>query len=222
MAETKQHNLISSRPGPLFVVGIRRSGTTMMRHLIQLLPEAKVIFEPRHIWWSITQGHLERFQETPAALQPAFQFDKFLRDGDGIRGAKFALDPGVGAFYWRHLRDYTQPGGRFLDPLFVFIRRNQQDTYASYIAMDKDSVQGTVSEDIHHYFWDRLYLDFEAHVEMNPDRAVVVEYEDILEDPVTALQPMWLMLGITPDNTALREMIRQPKHMAGMPVKTGV
>ena len=211
----REHSLISARPVPVFVVGMRRSGTSMMNNIIRLLPGAVMMFEPRDLWWSVTQGHLERFKDCPAAVQPAFAFDIFM-EGGGIRGAKFALDPGVGAFYWRHLRDQSERCGRFVDPAFVFIRRNFKDTYASYIQLDGGSVQGTVSEDIHHYFWDRLYLDFEAHIEMHPARAVLVEYENILEDPMAALRPVWDLLGASPDSTKLNDMIRRPEHTAGI------
>lgn len=187
--------------GKTFIIGMRRSGTSFLRDIVNKAPGINLLFEPRDVWFASTVGHLARFSDNPAVL---CAFDGF-RDEDG---AKFALDPGIDSCSWPWI-DAAYCGARF-----IFIRRNQADTYASYFAMDELSDRGAVSADIHRYFWDLLYGQFRAFADHNADRCAWIEYEDLLGDPGATLAPVWRLLGAEPVD--VRDMLRMPQNTAGV------
>lgn len=196
-----------SRNDPFFILGMRRSGTSILRKIIEHAPGvASCEFEPRLLWWCITQGHLARFKRHPAVVKELQRFDSL----PGLHGCKFALDPGQMSFYWRHC--YLRwPRSRF-----IFIRRNHEDTYASYAKLDGDSVQGIVPPDIHAWFHMAIYNDFARFAKEYPNRAVFLEYESLLKDPGKTLAPAWALLGAKLPAKEARIMLRRPAHTKGL------
>lgn len=187
--------------GYLWLIGMRRSGTSFMRQVLCKAPGVDLLFEPRDLWFAVTQGHLRRFKFNPSVTGA---FDRF--ESSGATGAKFALDPGIGAFYWKHLPL------RYRGSRFVFIRRRQKPTYASYAKTDGGSVQGIVPADIHRWFWTELYGQFADFAAENPAAAVLIEYEDVLRDADTACEPLWRLLGSRPAPGVVRAMVKAPEH----------
>lgn len=152
----------------VFVIGLRRSGTSFTRQCLNRLG-CDLLFEPRDLWWALTQGHLPRFRRCVSTTAPIAEFRSALLQHGPRYGAKFALEPGISAMYWRYLPDQF-PGARF-----VFVRRNWQDNYTSYVRADRDEPQGVVSEsvfrEIHGMLADTYCVD---------GRSAVVDYDDML------------------------------------------
>jgi len=184
---TEEHPLMC-RHKALFVIGLRRSGTSVIRQCLNLHPEIDLLFEPRDIWWSITQGHLQRFRRCSAEVEPKLRFSKFL-ESDKLCGAKFAFEPGISAMYWRHLEI------RFHEPKFIFVMRNSEDTYSSYKKNDANSVQGIISREVFKEVQSQLYASFFDFKKTFPERSIVVSYEELVSGNKLPLE-VWKMLGI--------------------------
>lgn len=196
----------------VFVLGLRRSGTSIVRQCLNAHSKVDLLFEPRDLWWSVTQGHLPRFRSCSSAQLPAKDFFNFIDshrgDQDDVQcGAKFAFEPGITAMYWRHIEL------RFRSPRFIFVTRNAEDTYASYCAMDHDSVQGVTNRSAFSSIREQLYESFCDFQDQFPARCAFVEYEKLVSDKKLPGK-VWHMLGLEPVDVS--GLIHAPRNTQGM------
>ncbi len=192
---------------PVFLIGMRRSGTSIMRKLLNKAEGVNLLFEPHDVWWALTAGQLPRFVDSAVTQKALSQWRGHL-ESCPIPGAKFALNPGIEAMEWRPLPK-LYPEARF-----VFVRRNQRDTFASYYAEDHAEPRGAVPDVIHNWFHHSIYLDFLDFCQQHPKRAVLVEYENLLNTPEEALAPVWALLGV--DAPDIGGIVGVPRHTEGM------
>jgi hypothetical protein len=192
---------------PVFLIGMRRTGTSIMCRLMNKAEGIKLLFEPHDVWWAWTRGQLQRFQDSHVTRTALRQWRAHLSQHP-IPGAKFALNPGIEAMEWRCFPKL------YPDARFVFVRRNQKDTFASYYLEDHAEPRGAVPDVIHNWFHHSFYLDAEDFCPQHPTRAVLVEYEDVLKDADAALVPVWKLLGV--DAPDIAGMIERPRHTEGM------
>jgi len=207
---TEKENPIMSVHPAVFLLGLRRSGTSIARECMNASPDIGLLFEPRDVWWSITQGHLKRFKDCDAACSPALFFDSLMLQGhmhSELRGAKFAFEPGIGAMYWRHIEL------RFKGAKFVFVKRNAIDTYASYYANDSNSVQGVTTQSAFNSIHDQVYESFDDFAQQFPRRCAFIKYEDLVAEKKLP-QKVWDLLGVEPVDVS--GMIRIPRNTQGM------
>jgi hypothetical protein len=196
---------ISNAPGPIFVLGMRRSGTSLLRRLVEQGTGGKILFEPHDIWFAIRRGHLERIRKT-RAFQEAVRHCRQAWRGHEVFGAKFAFDPGIEAMEWRWLQK------RFKKPKFICIYRNLVNTYNSYIKEDAEALRGVARMQEHTETSLRLQEDWHAGSIKQPEKFSYITYEDLAEDPEFILREcVFDFLNVTPENLdALVKQVRRP------------
>ena len=189
-----------------FIVGIRRSGTSIIRKLISMSDEIEgVLFEPHDLWHATMMLHFKRLRK-PEHKQKIRDF-QMKGNGKWI-GAKFALNPGIDALDWVWLsRVYP-------DAKFIFVIRNEDDCFHSYLDKDKNSVRGAVPQHIYApvYHWLIGSLaDFARH---KSDRACIVHYDRMLDDADKEFAKVWKLLDVKPV-TGMQLKIQTPVHTEG-------
>lgn len=189
-----------------FVIGIRRSGTSILRTLLSKSEEiGTILFEPHDLYHSIQMLHFKRF-DRPAHRQ---RVENFAATEDGqLIGAKIALNPGIDALDWIWLTKEF-PAARF-----IFIIRNEDDTFMSYAEADGESVRGIVPQHTYSPMFQWLQGWIWNFADKNPTRAIILRYEELIEDPDKALAPAWKLLDIKPV-TGLKDHIKEPEHTNG-------
>lgn len=187
-----------------FVIGMRRSGTSILRTLLEKHPKiAKVDFEPHPLWNAVDLAHFKRFENYPGVQETIEDFRR-RGDGDKWHGAKFALNPGVKAMEWVWLPK-TFPGSRI-----IFIIRNLVDTYDSYYKQDVDSVRGVIPWSIYLPFTELIFNGFNHYAKKNPETTCFVDYEKLLENPDLELQKAWKLLRME-NMGGLSQYIKTPE-----------
>lgn len=186
-----------------FIIGMRRSGTSILRTMILDHPDvAGIEFEPHPLWHAVDMAHFARFKNRPEVKE----IEKFRQKAAGkCYGAKFALNPGVKALEWIWL-DKTFPGSKF-----IFIIRDVRDTYKSYLKQDRKSVRGVIPQ--------QAYFDLHGHTistflkfnEENRERSCVVYYERLVENPDIELIKVWDLLE-TGIKFGYKSMVKLPEN----------
>ena len=199
---------VISRERCLFVVGLRRSGTTITQKLLNDVG-CSLLFEPRDLWWAITQGHLHRFRKCSAHTDPILRFHiDMTKNSGGLFGAKFGLEPGIQAMYWPWIHV------RFPSAKFVFVVRNWRDNYDSYLQKDIGTIQGIVTpttfHDIHRTFISSVEEYSEA---FGPGRCAVVNY-DVMVSNKELPGGVWRLIGKQEKDQS--RMIHRPKNTLGV------
>lgn len=190
--------------GLFFIIGIRRSGTSVLRDIIRASPDVSGIeYEPHPLWFSTMMLHFDRFNSSPVWKGIVNDFkSKGMR---GVYGAKFALNPGIDVLDWAWLDI------EFDHPKFIFIHRNMADSYRSYVRVDKETKRGIMPENAYipaYYF---LLGSFSNFVSKNPNRACMISYEKMVMNPSSELAPVWSLLGIRPVR-GLGKLIKKPTY----------
>lgn len=187
-----------------FVIGMRRSGTSILRTLLERNPDiAKVDFEPHPLWNAVDLAHFKRYENYPGVQRTLEDFRNRGR-GDKWHGAKFALNPGVKALEWIWLPK-TFPGSKI-----IFIIRNPQDTYQSYFKQDYQSVRGVLPEEIYTPSWHFIVDGFKRYAAANPDTACLVNYDELLLNLAREMSKCWRLLGVR-GWTEFGDIIRPPE-----------
>ena len=188
-----------------FIIGLRRSGTSILRELLLKHSQIKDIeFEPHPLWNAVDLNHFTRFKDLPYVRST---IEKFRKQGEGDKwyGAKFALNPGVKAMEWVWL-DKTFPEAKF-----IFIYRNLKDTFKSYYKQDKDAVRGYVPEEIYHPFANLIHKTFIDRFSPFDNREQPILYESLIKNPDEELKKIWWLLGISP-MTGFNKYMRKPEN----------
>jgi len=186
-----------------FIIGMRRSGTSILRKLISKSEGVeKILFEPHNLWRSIMNLHFTRLNDE----RSRGEVREFSSISNGqCRGAKFALNPGIDALDWVWLHK-VYPKSKF-----VIIIRDVHDVYLSYLEADKNSIRGAIPYETYSpmYHWQLGWL---YHFnDTFKDRSRIVRYEKLIEDPEKEMAPVWELLNVPPVKV-LRSMIQQPEH----------
>jgi len=192
--------------GVFFIIGIRRSGTSVLRTIISKAPGIEcVLFEPHELYHSIQMQHFDRFKSD----KHLGRINAFRPQEEGkIVGLKMAMNPGIDALDWIWLPK-TYPQAKI-----IFIWRNMKDTYASYYKEDCGSVRGIITETVYSPMFQWLWGSFFDFYQHNQDRSVVVNYDKMIMAPEKTLAIVWELLGVTaPAN--LPRMVRAPRHSQG-------
>jgi len=125
--------------GIFFIVGVRRSGTSILRTLLLGHPEIKGIdFEPHPLWFATMMQHFDRFNNEKVWKSIVSEFKS--KGNKKCHGAKFALNPGIDALDWVWLDEV------FEQPRFIFIKRRLQDSFRSYKNVDREIRRGAIDE----------------------------------------------------------------------------
>lgn len=195
----------------LFIIGIRRSGTSVLRQLLAMHPKiGNLEFEPHDLWAAVDLAHFDRLMKKPAVKQFVHGTIGAFRKKCASNfwyGAKFALNPGTKALEWRWLYK-TFPEARF-----VFIERSMHNTWASVSKQDVGSVRGIIDRKAYETLSINLRHDFTEYVDKHPNTAIIIKFEDLLIDPNKELNKVTNMLGLGPFLPDLRQYIRKPEHV---------
>jgi hypothetical protein len=180
-----------------FIIGMRRSGTSILMDVIQSHPQiGNVEFEPHPLWYAVEMSYFSRFKYLDWVNKEMHRFTS----KEGLHGAKFALNSGTKALEWVMLKD------KFKDAKFIFITRNEEDVWKSLYRLDKDIMRGVVSHEEHLMSHTRINNQFEEFVHKEPERAVIVSYEGLRQNPDGEMEKVWQLLGV--NNHSIKGMIR--------------
>ncbi len=178
-----------------FIIGMRRSGTSILRDLILKHPEVQEIkFEPYELWYSIRVSHLSRYRNDTYIKKI---IKDFSRPSLKYRGAKFALNAGIEAMTWRRL------GLVFPEAKFIFIVRDSEQTYKSWVGQDKNSVRGLCSKE--------LYMKFRNHIVDSFDKNCIINYKNLVENTDEEMKKIWPILELN-TMTGFNKYIHKPKN----------
>ena len=196
--------------GLIFIVGIRRSGTSVLREFVDMNKSVKGIeFESHDLWAAIDLKHFPRIFRKNRIVQKFINFtiESFRNNGinKNYYGAKFALNPGVKALEWRWL--YKE----FPEAKFIFIRRSTQATWFSYLKQDAKSFRGMIDVDSYVNLADELNDNFYRYCSHNPNKSMVVNYETLLKDPNRMMEDVFQLLGLKRD-VDYSGLIKQPEN----------
>lgn len=192
----------------LFVIGIRRSGTSILREmLLKHTAISTILFEPHHLWAAVDLMHFQRLMKMPVVRGFV---DKVIGDFNqaaesfGWLGAKFALNPGTKALEWIWLAK-TFPTAKF-----VFITRNIEPTWKSVLKQDANSVRGIINKKAYELMFSGLVIGFNNFVKTHPETAVGIEFERLIKDPDTELNKIFSMLGIA-KQIGFKQFMKKPE-----------
>lgn len=171
-----------------FIIGLRRSGTSILRTLMSKHPEISGIeFEPHPLWNAVDLNHFKRFKHLDYVKKTINDFES--KSSDKWYGAKFALNPGTKALEWIWLHK-TFPEARF-----IFIRRTLVDTFNSVHKQDVNSVRGIIDEKAYYILASNLIMDFTRFAQ-NKKMACIIKFEELVRDADNTLIPVWNLLGV--------------------------
>jgi len=185
-----------------FIIGLRRSGTSLFRNLILKSPNIKtILFEPHEILHAVSLLKIKRYQNSKYHENTIKKFKQL----PGISGAKFALNPGIDAMDWVWLSK------SFPQAKFLFISRNVGSNYKSYHKADVKTFRGVIPKDIYKPFHGVMNAGFEKFHAAHPKASAVLKYDNILSDVDSEMQKAWNLLGVKSPRS-LKSMIKQPEN----------
>ncbi len=219
----------------IFVLGHERSGTTMLRAMLDSHPDLAVPPEAHSV------VHLLGHQVRPLDLDEiltAFAHDKyfadwqlapadleFLRTDPRVRTRADAI-AGLYAAYARahdkprvadktpsHLAEMQLLAERFPNAKFLHIVRDGRDVAASMVTMNFGSSEFAHAARIWRL---RIVRAHELGRSLGPDRYCEIHYEDLVADPVATLQAACAFLDLPYDDAMLRYHERAEELLDGV------
>lgn len=188
----------------VFVIGMRRSGTTILSELIRKHSEVGVIeFEPYELFQACALSEIRRYNDV-AYFQKTIERYK-RHNPKRYFGAKFALNPGIEAMKWRLIAQV------FPKAKFVFIKRGIKDTYDSWINVDKNSVRGICSFEMYLPWYWHIVESFIEFCKTNLRKATIIDYEDLIRNADSEMERVWKILELE-SIKGLNGFMRKPKH----------
>jgi len=179
--------LKNTKEGRIFLLGMRRSGTSILRRLVSASPDVKfILFEPHDLYHSIMMDHFDRFRG-PKHTEKILSF---CPPPGKMIGAKIVFNPGVDALDWVWIPK-TYP-----DAKMIFIKRDSEDTYQSYLKADKDSVRGVIPETVYSPMYQWIWGTMSSFARIFPERSLVLSYERLVENHQGELDKIWEFLGV--------------------------
>lgn len=193
----------------VFIIGMRRSGTSITRELVRKHPNVvDILFEPHELLFSCQSIHISRYRNSQYHQEAIRKFREFEAPSDKWFGAKIAVNCGIEAMNWKWLED------KFDKPTYIFTHRDARPNYASWVNVDHDQPRGIVPMTMYFPWWGHINVSFAEFVRDNPDRAVVVKYEKLLENTDGEMNKVWDLLGLERLKN-LDRFIKQPKYNMG-------
>ena len=186
----------------VWIIGMRRSGTSLLRELINSHPEVNtILFEPHELLFTVQSIHIKRYSNNPYHLQT---MEKFNQDNGKWHGAKVALNAGIEAMNWKWLDE------KFNKPKYIFIQRDPSHTYQSWID-NETSKRCICSYEMYLPWYKHINNSFEEFVKNNLDRSCIINYERLVIDVNREINKAWSILGLNPINS-LANKIRKPNN----------
>lgn len=204
-----------TRP-PIFVVGCPRSGTTMLRQILDSHPAISCGPETRFLWgmqgieernWSSLAGFGLTIQEWHDKVRELFEslHMRYAQSQGKARWADKSPDYALMLEYIETLYPECQ---------VIHIVRNPNDVIQSWIAF-----YGTRSVRRAAQSWVRYVRAAHEFARTRPEhRALEVRYEDLVGDPEQTLRKLFAWLG-EPWNEEVLEFDRRRHTMAGGPLR---
>lgn len=181
-----------------FIIGLRRSGTSILRELMRLHSGIKgVEFEPHPLWNAVDLNHFSRFNSLPYVRSTIEEFEKKGME-DKWYGAKFALNPGTKALEWVWLPK------TFPESKIIFITRNKEDTWRSVYKQDVDSTRGIINKKAYDILTDDLINNFSNYQGAH----CFISYEKLVENADKELMKIWNLLEIKPITGLNKRMVK--------------
>jgi len=188
----------------LFIIGIRRSGTSILRELVMRHQEIEQIeFEPHELLYVCSTRHIKRYRNSKYHQDVLLHYKQHL--GEKWYGAKIALNVGIEALHWKWLDK------KFKNCRFVFIVRNLNDTYNSWNKVDAQTLRGIVSKQTYKPFYNHIIKSFQTFNENNRQRSCIIEYEKLIENADNELLKAWKILELSSINGA-NQLIHKPEN----------
>lgn len=185
----------------IFIIGLRRSGTTITQKLIEKHPKVeKLLFEPHELLFCASTNHLIRYKNSEYHQQVLDSF----RNHENYYGAKIAINVGVEAGKWNHIIR------NFPEARVIFTKRNAQDNYNSWLREDTKTVHHTFDFKTYYTLWEICNREFEAYHIENPDKSCIINYENFVQNTDIELNKVWSMLEIDP-LIGMEKYIKKPK-----------
>jgi hypothetical protein len=221
LTEPAQTQLVSSFPDPVFVLCNGRSGSTLLRFLLDAHPdlacppETNVPSLCAHLAtvWSLIEGAplgVSREDGPPEIPDAAIggiraTMERMIGSYLERRGKKRYCDKSLGTAQYVELLARVYPGARF-----ICLYRHPMDVIASgmeacpwglsgfgfdpYIAMTPGNSVLALAR-----FWiDNAFMTLSAE-EKYPDRCIRVRYEDLVTNPETTAAKVFEFLGVAPE-----------------------
>ena len=186
-----------------FVVGLRRSGTSILRQLILKNKEVGDIdFEPHEINHAASVIKISGYKSNPYYNRVISSFKS--RGKFKWYGAKIVYNPGVDAMDWIWLPSV------FDETKFIFITRNAQSNYKSYFKADKNIRRGVIPKEAYIPLHKLITDSFKKFNKNNPQRACIVDYDNMLKDSDGELSKVWNLLGI--NKVPVQKFIKKPQN----------
>jgi len=187
-----------------FIVGVRRSGTSILRTLLLKHPGIiSIDFEPHPLWFAVMMQHFDRFNDEDVWKKIVSNFK--AKGNRGYYGAKFALNPGIDALDWVWLDEV------FNRPKFIFIKRSLMDSYKSYWSVDRDIRRGAIDENSYFPAFAFVQETFERFNCENPGRSCIIRFEELVENPDKELRKATRILDIS-NLSGMKKNIKKPKN----------
>lgn len=174
----------------LFIIGLRRSGTSILRKLVLEHPQVLDIkFEPHELLFACRTSHISRYRDSDYHKKVINKYKN--ANYSKYIGAKIVGNPGIEANNWRWLNRH------FPNAKFIFIKRNPEDTYASWYKMDKESVRGVCNYEMYKDWYDLINNSFIDFVNKNKDRSCLLSYENLVENADKEMLKVWNTLKVS-------------------------
>lgn len=187
----------------LFVIGLRRSGTSILRAILNSHSKIQLLFEPHELLFTCQTIHIKRYNNNPYHLET---INKFKKDYGFWFGAKIAVNCGIEAMNWRWLEE------KFDKSHYIFIKRNVDDNYASWAKLDtKIGVRGIVPKEMYVPWWNHINNSFIEFVNKNSNRSYMIDYEKLITIPNEEMNKAWKILNLNPVKY-IENMIRKPEN----------
>lgn len=187
----------------LFLVGIRRSGTSICRTLLMKHPQIKKLeFEPHDLMFSICTKHLTRYKQSKYHIDT---IERFKQNKNQYYGAKIVINPALGYKRWIWLNHY------FPDAKFIFIMRDKENTYKSYVKTDKKMIAGISPKHIYDYWYDLTLKSFQDFCYINPEKAIMIQFENLVKNADKTLKSIWNLLNVE-QITGLNKLMHKPMN----------
>lgn len=187
----------------VFIIGMRRAGTSILRTLVNLHPEVQNIeFEPHDLMYSVGTHHLQRYRNCRYHKDV---INRFKHKGKKYRGAKIVCNPYLSALGWKFLKKYY-PGAKY-----IFTQRNWEDNYKSWYQTDKNSIRGVMPKELYKYFYDKINQTFKDYHKEHPNDSCILKYENLVANADKELKKAWKMLGIK-EFTGLNKRMKKPTN----------
>lgn len=180
-----------------FILGMRRSGTSILRKLIMQHPQVKnIAFEPNELFEVTERIGIQRYANN-LYFQQVFNTYK-------TANAKLVTNAGIEGMRWLNFPYYYQ------NKKFIFIIRNPESTYKSWVRVET-SRRGNCSYEMYLPWYEHIVDSFREFAYRNPNRATVMIYKYLLKDVDKELEKVWNLLGLE-KMTGFQSQIRKPNN----------